>query len=271
MDDPTQTLTVTEKQEVEDHSPPAAKVVHAAVSKQGVDELARPVGSLFWSAVAAGFSIMASLWVSGALHHYTPEVPWREAVTALGYPVGFLIVVLGRMQLFTEQTLVAILPFARAKTWYNFKRVARLWALVFAGNMVGTAVVAALAAFGHVQPPDVLTGMVAVANRLREHTPLETFALAVPAGFIMAAVAWVHSAEDQIGFPIVLVLTLAIGLGGFTHVIVGEAEAWLLVWSGNAGLGWALGGFILPALAGNIVGGTGLFAVLSHAQVKDEI
>jgi formate/nitrite transporter FocA (FNT family) len=264
-------LSDHEKQQVEDHSPPAAKVVHAAVTKQGDDELNRPVGSLLWSAFAAGISMMASLWVSGALHHAMPPVPWREAIVALGYPVGFLIVVLGRMQLFTEQTLVAILPFAREKTARNFWRVARLWAVVFAGNMLGTAAVSALSAFGHVQPPEVLAGMVAVASKLLQHSPQATFALAIPAGFIMAAVAWVHSAEENIGFPIVLVLTLAIGLGGFAHVIVGAAEAWLLVWTGHASFGWALGGFMVPALLGNIVGGTGLFAVLAHAQVKDEI
>ena len=132
-------LSEQQKQQVEDHSPPAAKVVHAAVSKQGFDELERPASSLFWSAVAAGVAIMASVWVSGALHHYTPVAPWREAVVALGYPAGFLIVVLGRMQLFTEQTVVAILPLARAKTSRNLRRVARLWTLVFLGNLVGTS------------------------------------------------------------------------------------------------------------------------------------
>jgi formate-nitrite transporter family protein len=264
-------LTANEQEQVEQHSPPSSKVVHAAVSKQGDDELDRPLGSLFWSAIAAGVSIMASLWVSGALHSATPEAPWQDAVTALGYPVGFIIVVLGRMQLFTEQTLVAVLPFARAKTMYNFKRVARLWAVVLLGNLIGTAGVSMLAAWGQVQPEHVFDGMIAVAAKLQEHTPAQTFAFAIPAGFIMAAVAWVHSAEDHTGFPIVLVLTLAIGLGGFTHVIVGAAEAWLLLWSGHASVGWVLGSFLLPALAGNIAGGTGLFAVLAHAQVQQEI
>ena len=271
MDDPTRKLTEDEKQQVEDHKPPPAKVVHASVSKLGEEELARPAGSLFWSAVAAGVSMMTSVTVSGALHHSMPDAPWREAVVALGYPLGFLIVVLGRMQLFTEQTVVAILPFARAKTMYNFKRVARLWALVFAGNMAGTAAVAALAVYGQVQPPEVFAGMVAVASKLHEAGPLETALRAIPAGFIMASVAWINSAEEQIGFPIVLALTLAIGLGGFAHVVAGAAEAWLLLWSGHASLAWVLGGFIGPALVGNVIGGTGLFAVLAHAQVRQEI
>lgn len=264
-------LTQQEKQEVDEHKPPAAKVVHAAVSKGGEEELERPVSSLFWSAVAAGISIMASLSVSGALHHYLPEAPWKQAVTALGYPFGFLIVVLGRMQLFTEQTVVAILPWAREKTTENALKVARLWSLVFVGNVVGAGAVAALAAFGHVQSREILNGMVGVASHLLERGPGETLMQAIPAGFIMASVAWIRNAEDQFGFWIVLALTLSIGLCGFAHVVAGAAEGWLLVWTGHASFGWFVGGFLLPALAGNVIGGTGLFAVLAHAQVKEEI
>jgi formate/nitrite transporter FocA (FNT family) len=264
-------LDEDQRREVAEHSPPAAKVVHAAVTKVGDEELDRPVGSLFWSAVAAGIAIMASVSVSGALHHYVPEAPWRDAVVALGYPVGFLIVVLGRMQLFTEQTVVAILPLAREKTARNFVRVARLWGLVFLGNVVGAAVVAALAAFGHVQSPEVLAGMTAVSAKLLDRTGWETLMQAIPAGFIMAAVAWVRSAEDEFGFWIVLALTLALGLCGFAHVVAGAAEAWLLCWTARADVGWVFTGFLLPALAGNVIGGTGLFAVLAHAQVRNEI
>lgn len=264
-------LTPHEEEQVDAHAPPPSKVVHAAVSKQGDDELDRPVGSLFWSAVAAGISIMASLWVSGALHAALPEAPWQDPVVALGYPVGFLIVVLGRMQLFTEQTLVAILPLARETTARNLRRVTRLWIVVLAGNLVGTGCASALAAYAPVQPTYVFEGMLGVARKLQEHSVAETFFLAIPAGFIMAAVAWVHSAEDNIGFPIVLVLTLAIGVAGFAHVVVGAAEAWLLLWAGEASLGWVLASFVAPALLGNVVGGTGLFAVLAHAQVSREI
>ncbi|GGD86874.1 hypothetical protein GCM10011515_02940 [Tsuneonella deserti] len=264
-------LTREEREQVDEHAPPAAKVVHASVSKQGDDELDRPAGSLFWSAVAAGIAILTSLWISGALHHYTPEASWKEAIVALGYPFGFLIVVLGRMQLFTEQTVVAILPLARKKTSRNLVRVARLWFIVLLGNLIGTAFMAGLAAYAHLQSDEVLRGMIAVAGKIQEHTWLETMTLGIPAGFIMASVAWIRSAEDQFGFWIVVVLTFAIGLGGFTHVIVGSAEAWLLLWSGEAALGWVLGGFLLPALLGNVIGGTGLFALLAHAQVRQEI
>lgn len=271
MADPKSNLTEEERAQAEENSPAPAKVVHASISMAGEEELSRPPASLFWSAFAAGIAIMASVSVGGALHHYAPDARWREAAAALGYPIGFLIVVLGRMQLFTEQTVVAILPFARETTWRNAGRVARLWALVLAGNLLGAAAVSALAAHGQVQSKDILAGMVAVSAKLQERGAIETFMAAIPAGFVMASVAWIRSADNQSGFWVVFVLTLAISLCGFAHVIAGAAEAFLLMWTGRADPLWVAGGFLAPALIGNIVGGTGLFAVLAHAQVSQEI
>jgi formate/nitrite transporter FocA (FNT family) len=268
-DDPS--LSEEEQAEVGEHAPPSPRVVHAAVAQQGEDELGRPVASLFWSAVAAGIAIMSSVSVSGALHHYLPEAPWRDAVVALGYPVGFLIVVLGRMQLFTEQTIVAVLPLARETSRRNFGRVARLWSVVLLGNLIGTAAAAGLVVLGQVQSAQVFDGMIAVSSKLQERGALATLAQAIPAGFIMASIAWIRSAEDSMGFWVVLVLTLAISLCGFAHVVAGAAEAFVLLWSGQAGAGWVFGGFVAPALIGNVIGGTLMFAFLSHAQVHQEI
>lgn len=260
-----------EQQESEERSAPSARVVHAAVSAQGEDELSRPTSSLFWSGVAAGVAIMASLSASGALHHYLPDAPWREAVTSLGYPIGFLIVILGRLQLFTEQTMVAVLPLARRPSVAGAGQVARLWAVVFLGNIVGAATVAAMAVFGRVQSQEVLRGMVEVSTTLLDRNPAETFLHAIPAGFLISSIAWIRSATEGSGFWIVLAITYTISLCGFAHVIAGATEAFVLLWHGQASLGWVLGGFLAPALLGNIVGGTGLFAVLAHAQVKNEI
>lgn len=271
MSDPPVLLSETEQEEVEAQSAPTAKVVHATVSRQGEDELDRPLASLLWSGVAAGVAIMASVSVSGALHHYLPEAPWREAVVALGYPVGFLIVILGGLQLFTEHTMVAVLPFARSPSVENLTRVLRLWSAVLAGNLVGAAAVTALSAFGAVQSPEMLEGMIAVSARIMERSALDTALQAIPAGFLIASVGWMRSASTDSGFAVVTVITYAIALCGFAHVIAGAAEAFLLMWTGHASLGWVITGFLLPALVGNIVGGTGLFAVLAHAQVREEL
>ncbi|MBV9841948.1 MAG: formate/nitrite transporter family protein [Sphingomonadaceae bacterium] len=264
-------LSEAEEREVEEHSPPSAKVVHTVVSRQGDDELDRPVGSLFWSGIAAGVAIISSLSASGALETYLPASTWKHVVVSLGYPLGFLIVILGRLQLFTEHTMVAVLPFAREPSARNLKRVARLWSIVLIGNLLGAAAVAALVVFGRTQSPEVLRGMQTVAGHLLRETPLELLMQGIPAGFLIASVAWIRSATTDSGFWIVGTLTYTIALCGFSHVIAGAAEAFLLLWSGLAPLGWLVAGFLLPVFVGNVLGGTGLFAVLAHAQVKEEI
>jgi formate/nitrite transporter FocA (FNT family) len=264
-------LTKGEEQEAEDRSAPAAKIVHAAVSKQGEDELGRPAGSLFWSGVAAGIAIVSSVVAQAAIGRGIGEAPWKDAITSLGYALGFMIVILGRMQLFTEQTMVAVLPLARAPSLYQLGRVGRLWSIVFIGNLIGAAAVAGLIVFGRTQSPEMSKAILDVSAKLLERSAGDTFLQAIPAGFLVASIAWIRSAAEDSSFWIILVLTYTIAAAGFAHVVAGATEAFLLVWAGKAGLGWALGSFILPALAGNIVGGTGLFAMLAHAQVKEEI
>ena len=88
---------------------------------------------------------------------------------------------------------------------------------------------------------------------------------------MLATIAWVLPSAKGQEIWVVTLLTYLISLAGFSHVIAGSAEAWLLVTTGHAGFGFAAFGFILPALAGNILGGTGLFAVLAHAQVRSEL
>ncbi|MBV8687626.1 MAG: formate/nitrite transporter family protein [Alphaproteobacteria bacterium] len=264
-------LSEAEEREVEERSPPKAKVVHAAVIKQGEDELERPTGSLFWSGLAAGIAIMASVAAQGALHQRLPDAPWRELVAGFGYSLGFLIVILGRMQLFTEHTMVAVLPLARDPSWPSLGRTARLWAIVFSGNVAGAAVIAAAAIHLRLQSTELTAAMLEVSSKLLDETAAETLLQGIPAGFLIASVAWIRSASNGSSFWIILVLTYAIAICGFTHVVAGAAEAFLLLWSGKAGAAWLLGGFLLPAFAGNVIGGTGLFAMLAHAQVKEEL
>jgi formate/nitrite transporter FocA (FNT family) len=264
-------LTEAEEREVEERSPPKAKVVHAAVVKQGEDELERPAASLFWSGLAAGLAIIASVTAQGALHQRLPDAPWRELVAGFGYCLGFIIVILGRMQLFTEHTTVAVLPLMRERTMASLKRTARLWGIVLSGNLTGAAAIAAAAIYLPLQSPELTRAMLQVSAKLLEKAPAEMFLQGIPAGFLVASIAWIRSAMDDSSFWIVLVLAYLIAIGGFTHVIAGAAEAFLLLWAGKAGLGWVLGTFLVPVLLGNIVGGTGLFAMLAHAQVKEEI
>src|SRR5689334_13818925 len=270
-DDKPQGLTHTERQDVEELSAPRAPVIYEVVRQQGEDELCRPDGSLFWSGVAAGITIMASVIAQGALRQKLPDAPWREAVSGIGYSVGFLMVILGRMQLFTEQTIVTVLPVMAAPSWSKLRATARLWIIVFVANMIGTCVAAAMNVRLRLVSADLLASMLTVSEPLLHKASLEVLAQAVPAGFIIASVAWIRAAISNAEFWVVLTLTYIIALGDFTHVIAGSAEAFLLLFAGKVEIAHALGGLIAPALIGNVIGGTGLFALLAYAQVRQEL
>jgi formate/nitrite transporter FocA (FNT family) len=265
-------LSRPEQQDAEDLAAPRAIVLHAVVRRQGEEELGRPASSLFWSGLAGGVTIMTSVIAEAALRQKLPvEMPGREVISDLGYSFGFLMVILGRMQLFTEQTIVTVLPNMVQPSWRKFGLTMRLWLIVFLANMAGTCVAAAMNVHVHLMAPPLLASMLEVSGSLLQKTPLEIMLQGIPAGFLMASVAWIRAGASSGEFWIVLALTYAIALGDFTHVVAGSAEAFLLVFAGQAGIGQAFGDMILPSLAGNILGGTGLFALLAHAQVRQEI
>src|SRR3712207_4167985 len=128
--EPTERGQDSEQKEAEERSAPSGKVVYQAIMKEGEGELKRPSSALFWSGLAAGLSMGFSMIAEGLLHAYLPEAPWRPLVSKLGYSVGFLIVILGRQQLFTENTLTPILPLLQKREGATAGNVARLWGVV---------------------------------------------------------------------------------------------------------------------------------------------
>ena len=257
--------------EAEKRSGPESLVLYQAVVLKGEHELRRPVASLLWSGLAAGLAISTSLLAEGALYQHLPDAPWRELVTGWGYSVGFLIVILGRLQLFTEHTVVAVMPVLGAPSLGNFEKLAKLWIAVFLANQVGAFVAALSFAWFGLTGPELTAAMVEVSRPAMDRGFVDTILQGIPAGFIIATIAWLVIASKTEHFWIIAALTYVIAIGKFAHVIASAAGAYLLVLTGNASFGWAVGGFVLPALIGNIIGGTGLFAVLNFAQIKEEI
>jgi formate/nitrite transporter FocA (FNT family) len=264
-------LTPEEADAVTDRRVGSAKVVHEVIRLQGDEELDRPALSLLCSAFAAGVAICASLLAEAFLHQRLPDAPWTPLVTSFGYCVGFVIVILGNLQLFTENTITVVLPVAVKPNLHNFARLGRLWGLAIVANLAGTLLVAAMLAHKLIVSPEQLDAAVAVSAKLLDNDAATTLLRGVPAGFLVASIAWILPNARGSEFWVVVIVTYVIAIGGFSHVVAGSGEAWLLWLTGKASFGWAVGGFILPALAGNIIGGTGLFAVLAHGQVRDEI
>jgi formate-nitrite transporter family protein len=130
--------TRTEQKQVEERLAIGANVVYETIRRQGDEELVRPAAGLAFSALAAGLSMGFSFIAEGLLVAHLPDSPWRPLLANAGYCVGFLIVILGRQQLFTENTLTVILPLLLRKDLRTMVRVLRLWAIVLSANLVGT-------------------------------------------------------------------------------------------------------------------------------------
>src|SRR5947209_12229403 len=130
-----------EEAEVQERSSPSGAVVYKTILKEGSDELERASSALFWSGLAAGLSMGFSLIAEGMLRSQLPDKPWRPLVVKFGYCLGFLIVVLGRQQLFTENTLTPILPLLTQRKREVLVNVLRLWAVVLISNLIGAAAI----------------------------------------------------------------------------------------------------------------------------------
>jgi formate/nitrite transporter FocA (FNT family) len=268
---PSSSMSQDDRQAVSERSSGSAKIVHEVVRLQGDEELDRPIRSLLFSGFAAGVAICASILAEAFLYMRLPDAAWRELIVSLGYTVGFMIVILGNLQLFTETTVTAVLPLATHPTRRNLGRLLRLWTAVFLANMVGTLLVAALMAWKIIIGPEQLAAALNISRSVLKHDFTTTLLLATPAGFLIASIAWILPNAKGSEFWVILLVTYVIALGEFSHVIAGSGEAWLLMLAGETSFSGAVLGFILPALLGNIIGGTGLFAVVAHGQVRDEI
>lgn len=264
-------LSDEEREAVAERQAASARVIHEVIRRGGDEEMERPLMSLVWSGLAGGVAISVSVLGQSLIEEMLPKAAWTPLVASLGYTLGFLIVILGRLQLFTESTLSAVIPVATHPSIANVGRLARFWAIVLVANLVGTLFIAFLNDRQLITSAAHHAAMLEMSHKLLDRSWIETLRLGIPAGFLIAAVPWALPSARGQEFWIVLVFTYFIALGGFAHVVAGSGEAWLLALTGETSFGHALFGIILPALIGNIIGGTGLFALLAHAQVRQEL
>jgi formate/nitrite transporter FocA (FNT family) len=163
-----------------------------------------------------------------------------------------------------------VLPLLANWSGTRLAHTARLWTVVLVANVVGTSLTAALVTWLGVFPQVYIASMLDVAQHFASNSALDAFLFGIPAGFLVAVIVWVMPSAEGSRFGVLVSLTYLIGVGGLTHVVVGSAELTLLLLHGSIGMLDALA-VLLPTLAGNIIGGTGLFALLAYAQIKEEI
>jgi formate/nitrite transporter FocA (FNT family) len=263
-------LNDREEQEVFQRIRPNAVVIHEVIRIEGESELRRSTSALAWSGLAAGLSMGFSLVGRGLLEANLPDQPWRSIITSLGYSLGFLIVIMGRQQLFTENTVTAILPLLAHRSRRNWMRVSRLWGIVLLMNLLGTLIVAWGVGHTSVFPPETQAAFNHIGMRAIEGGFWNTLIGGIFAGWLIALMVWLLPAAESARIWIIIIITAFIGLGELSHVIAGSVEALYVVMRGTASWGTYFGGFLIPALLGNIIGGVSLVAMLNHAQVAPE-
>lgn len=264
-------LTEGEKEIVEERTALRAAVVHEAIREQGETELRRPVLALAWSGLAAGLSMGFSMISQGLLQSHLPDAPWRPLITNLGYSVGFLVVILGRQQLFTENTLTVILPLLARRQGATLLGVGRLWSIVLIANLIGALAIAWVIGNTGIFTPDVRGAFSMIGAAALSGGPSTIFLRGIFAGWLIALTVWMLPAAEGSRPVIIIAMTYLVGLGGFAHVIAGSVEVLYVVATSGA-VTWIeyFRNFLLPALGGNIVGGVSLVALFNHAQVVTE-
>lgn len=245
--------------------------------KESQESIDRPTARLFVSGLSAGLDIGFSLLLMAVMKTAVdkgglPEAA-REMVSnmlvANMYAIGFIIVVLGRSELFTEQTTLAVLTVLNRQA--SLAELVRVWIVVYVANLIGAALFAALAVF--IGPPLGVVDRSAfgdIALAVTAHPSWVIFWSAVLAGWLMGLLSWlVAAARDTISqIVIVWIITTVIGFAHFHHVVVGSVEVLAGVFAGDR-VTWAdYGHFLLWTSLGNALGGPFFVAVIKFGHAS---
>ncbi|MDQ2834110.1 MAG: formate/nitrite transporter family protein [Acidobacteriota bacterium] len=250
---------------------PSAQDIYEQVANNARQELGRSSVSLAISGLAGGiFMGLSALGNAIAIALLTPAggVPTKTVlfVARMFYPLGFIVVILGRSQLFTENTLypVALVLAEKKHLW----KTVRLWATVLPANVLGALAFAAIAALTHALRPEVAQALANLGLEVLHNPPATVFWSGVMGGWIIATVAWLVSGSHSITGSVMIIwmLTFVVGLGNFAHCIAASGEILTTVLTGQAS--WSAYGIWLTfAVAGNICGGVGMVTLLEYGQV----
>ncbi|GAB3676645.1 formate/nitrite transporter family protein [Halopiger thermotolerans] len=222
---------------------------------------------LFFSGLAAGFAITITFLLYASLYGATDGDP---ILSSLLYPLGFIYIIIGGYQLYTENTLPPVaLTLERLA---SLPMLLRHWTIVLAGNFAGGALGAAALTWGGVFDDDAAYAAMSISRHGIETSWSQLFFKAAFAGLIVAGVVWVtFASRDTISRLVVVYLAfLAIPLGNLFHVVVSFTEMLYLVFAGELAVLVGLTDFVLPVLLGNTLGGILLVTVVNYYQTSEE-
>jgi formate/nitrite transporter FocA (FNT family) len=260
--------TTPEEQAKPEDSPktPSRTMLERGISS-GREELERNSGGLFLSSISAGLDVGFGPFLMVALLSFvTDQVsPLNlRVLLAAAYGIGFILVVLGRSELFTEHTAMAALPLLAGRA--RISAVSRLWGIVLVGNLIGAIAFSLLAVPIAVSLGIATEGALAeVAHTLTGHPGWVILGSAVLAGWLMGLLSWLVLATNDTLAQIVIVwlITGAIGIAGLHHSIAGTVEVAFGVLGADVTLAEATR-VIGITIIGNAIGGTVFVALLKY-------
>lgn len=243
-------------------------ILEKAIS-EGEEQMNRSAMSLLLSSSAAGliisFTVMAVAVFTTMLQDTEPMT--QRVLTALVYPLGFVLCILSRTQLFTEHTATAVYPILDKR--FPVRRLFSLWCIIICGNLLGGLASSQLL----VQADDVIhayEGYIKIADHLLAYDSGSLFISAVLAGWLMALAAWITLSTPSTLSQIVIIyiVTFIIGIGGLHHSIAGSVEMFVGYFISNNYSLADVGFFVSHALAGNLVGGSIFVALLNYGHIR---
>ena len=241
--------------------------IHQRLLASAAEEVDSGVRELFFSGVTAGFAIVLT-FIGFAVGR--AQFPDNDFLAALLYPVGFIYIILGRYQLYTENTLppvkLVLMRFA------SLPLLLRLWGTVLVANLAGAALGALVLARTQVLSPEAIEAGAAFALHGFEVGAWTAFFKALFAGWLVAGVVWLgYAARDSVTrLLLVYIVFYLIGVAELFHVVTAAADVWFFVFLGapGPGLGALVADFWFPVLLGNTVGGVLVFTLLAYAQAE---
>jgi formate/nitrite transporter FocA (FNT family) len=246
---------------------PTADEIYEQVSRNARHELDRPAIALAISGLAGGITMGLTALSVSVITASLPPSAMSSFIALLAYPIGFIAVIVGRAQLFTENTLYPVaLMFAERR---HFLTTLRLWSIVLPSNLVGAFLFSVLAVRTGALRPEYAAAMAQLGQQAADVSGGHVFWSAVIGGWIIALVAWLVSGSHSITGSVMLIwlLTFLVGLGHFAHCIASSGEILAAVLQHEVTVSQYFA-WLLPAVLGNITGGVLLVTLLEYGQVK---
>jgi formate/nitrite transporter FocA (FNT family) len=244
---------------------PSAEEIYQQVASNARQELARSNTALaisgFGGGAFMGFSALGTTLGVALLG----TSPTAHVLACMFYPLGFIVVIIGRSQLFTENTLypVALVLAEKRELWNTL----RLWSIVLPSNVAGALAFSLLAARTSALEPRFVDALSWLGVLGLSHPTGALFWSGVIGGWMIALTAWLVSGSHSITGSVALIwmLTYIVGLGNFAHCIASSCEILVAVLTHHAS--WMdYARWFGPAVAGNICGGVVLVTILEYGQ-----